>query len=195
MLYKGNQMPPVLTNNSVHSNSAPLNIAPLQPIPPMMPTHFPTATQDVDLRSVVDPRLNRNMDLDMRAMPPNAVPTTNLLDPTYLRQQQVPQRSLPASATFPSDPRQRADPRVKTASSTPVQHVQPQPPTLPVPNPQTSLPNRIPTGIPNDASDQEKAALIMQVLQLSDDQIAMLSPEQRNSILVLKDQIAKSTQR
>ncbi|CAG9857328.1 unnamed protein product [Phyllotreta striolata] len=42
------------------------------------------------------------------------------------------------------------------------------------------------------ATDQEKAALIMQVLQLSDEQIAMLPPEQRNSILVLKEQIAKS---
>ncbi|KAI4477347.1 PREDICTED: cleavage stimulation factor subunit 2 [Polistes canadensis] len=49
--------------------------------------------------------------------------------------------------------------------------------------------------IPNGASDQEKAALIMQVLQLSDEQIAMLPPEQRQSILVLKEQIAKSTQR
>lgn len=47
----------------------------------------------------------------------------------------------------------------------------------------------------NAVSDQEKAALIMQVLQLSDEQIAMLPPEQRQSILVLKEQIAKSTQR
>lgn len=49
-------------------------------------------------------------------------------------------------------------------------------------------------GVPPGASDQEKAALIMQVLQLSDEQIAMLPPEQRNSILVLKEQIAKSAQ-
>ncbi|XP_057331632.1 cleavage stimulation factor subunit 2 isoform X2 [Microplitis mediator] len=49
--------------------------------------------------------------------------------------------------------------------------------------------------IPSGASDQEKAALIMQVLQLSDEQIAMLPPEQKQSILVLKEQIAKSTQR
>lgn len=40
--------------------------------------------------------------------------------------------------------------------------------------------------------DQEKAALIMQVLQLSDEQIAMLPPEQRQSILILKEQIARS---
>ncbi|XP_076683378.1 cleavage stimulation factor subunit 2 CstF64 isoform X2 [Andrena cerasifolii] len=49
--------------------------------------------------------------------------------------------------------------------------------------------------IPSGASDQEKAALIMQVLQLSDEQIAMLPPEQRQSILVLKEQIAKNTRR
>ncbi|XP_026684059.1 uncharacterized protein LOC103515628 [Diaphorina citri] len=41
-------------------------------------------------------------------------------------------------------------------------------------------------------SDKEKAALIMQVLQLTDEQISMLPPEQRQSILVLKEQIAKA---
>ena len=41
-------------------------------------------------------------------------------------------------------------------------------------------------------NDQEKAALIMQVLQLSDQQISMLPPDQRQSILILKEQIARS---
>ncbi|KAK7494753.1 hypothetical protein BaRGS_00013880 [Batillaria attramentaria] len=40
--------------------------------------------------------------------------------------------------------------------------------------------------------DQEKAALIMQVLQLTDQQIAMLPPDQRQSILILKEQISKN---
>lgn len=40
-----------------------------------------------------------------------------------------------------------------------------------------------------------QAALIMQVLQLTDEQIAKLPAEQRQSILVLKEQIAKSAQR
>ncbi|CAI8033910.1 Cleavage stimulation factor subunit 2 [Geodia barretti] len=40
--------------------------------------------------------------------------------------------------------------------------------------------------------DQEKAALIMQVLSLSDEQIQMLPPDQRNSILKLKEQISQS---
>lgn len=97
-----------------------------------------------------------------------------------MRQSTTQARPMPVSAPFQIDPRQRTDPRVK-----------PQPPQVPA---QAQLPNRIPTGIPNDASDQEKAALIMQVLQLSDEQIAMLPPEQRSSILVLKEQIAKSTQ-
>ncbi|XP_076445699.1 cleavage stimulation factor subunit 2-like [Babylonia areolata] len=42
------------------------------------------------------------------------------------------------------------------------------------------------------AQDQEKAALIMQVLQLTDQQIAMLPPEQRQSILILKEQLSKN---
>ena len=37
-----------------------------------------------------------------------------------------------------------------------------------------------------------QAALIMQVLQLTDQQIAMLPPEQRQSILILKEQLSKN---
>ena len=37
-----------------------------------------------------------------------------------------------------------------------------------------------------------KAALIMQVLQLTDQQINQLPPEQRQSILVLKEQLSKN---
>ncbi|PAA52959.1 hypothetical protein BOX15_Mlig006421g1, partial [Macrostomum lignano] len=40
--------------------------------------------------------------------------------------------------------------------------------------------------------DQEKAALIMQVLQLSDEQIHMLPEDQRRSIMILKEQLAKA---
>ncbi|KTG08077.1 hypothetical protein cypCar_00032272 [Cyprinus carpio] len=49
-------------------------------------------------------------------------------------------------------------------------------------------------GPTSDASsqDHEKAALIMQVLQLTPEQIAMLPPEQRQSILILKEQIQKT---
>lgn len=113
-------------------------------------------------------------DFDMRLLQQNSN-----MDNNYSRNQ-------PPQRPFPADPRQRPlDPRQK-------------PPPI---NPQVAPPNlqrNVAPGagiIPNDASDQEKAALIMQVLQLSDDQIAMLPPEQRTSILVLKEQIAKSTGR
>ncbi|XP_048766239.1 cleavage stimulation factor subunit 2 tau variant-like [Ostrea edulis] len=71
----------------------------------------------------------------------------------------------------------------------------------PIPRLPTGLlgPGGLTGGLPNlsggaqiSPQDQEKAALIMQVLQLTDQQIAMLPPEQRQSILILKEQISKS---
>ncbi|XP_060783511.1 cleavage stimulation factor subunit 2 isoform X2 [Neoarius graeffei] len=58
-------------------------------------------------------------------------------------------------------------------------------------------PNAPPSARPGPApevssQDHEKAALIMQVLQLTPEQIAMLPPEQRQSILILKEQIQKT---
>jgi len=173
-LFKPNQMPPVLTTQSttqnvqsmmgsMNSTLANMGQAPLNPIP---------FGQDTDLRNV-DPRIARQqqqmsqqMDLDMRTMP------TVSYDP----------RSAPSSTAqrFPADPRQRSgasdprDPRKQQTSQS------------------SNLAAQLHRGIPNDASDQEKAALIMQVLKLTDEQIAILPPEQRASILVLKEQIAKS---
>lgn len=138
----------------------------------------------------LDPRLNRSMDLDMRSMPGNSVGNSNpMMEPPFIRQPPNQTRPTPVAAPFQSDPRQRTDPRMK-----PQQTNQP-PPQQPPSSVPSRAPTNVPTGIPNDASDNEKAQLIMQVLQLSDEQIAMLSPEQRASILVLKEQIAKSTPR
>lgn len=90
-----------------------------QPVPPVMGGHFPSISQDVDLRNSdirnnVDPRLSRNMDLDMRSMPVNP---SGSMDSAYMRppaQSQPPsQRPIAISAPFQSDPRQRGDPRVK----------------------------------------------------------------------------------
>lgn len=175
MLFKPNQLAPVLTNQPLHMVPSSSNNA----------NHFAPVSQDIDLRGIVDPRINRNMDLDMRSLASTSnLPSSTIMESSFLRQSAAQARPMPVSAPFQTDPRQRADPRVK-----------PQQP--PAPAMQTTLPNRIPTGIPNDGSDMisEKAALIMQVLQLSDEQIAMLPPEQRSSILVLKEQIAKSNQR
>lgn len=55
----------------------------------------------------------------------------------------------------------------------------------------SSLPAAM-AGLGPGATDAERQALIMQVLQLSDEQISEFPPEQRQSILVLKEQIAKS---
>lgn len=183
-LFKPNVMPPVLTTQSTTQSvqsmnttlasmgQAPLNI---QPVP---------FGQDVDLRSA-DPRLNRQqptipsssmaMDMDMRMMP-NQMSIPMAFDQ---RAGPPPQQQQPQAPRFPSDPRQRGgDPR------DPRQKAQQQ---------SSSLAAQIHRGIQNDATDQEKAALIMQVLKLTDEQIAILPPEQRASILTLKEQIAKNT--
>lgn len=130
----------------------------------------------------------------MRSMPVNAVSmpgNSNMMDTSFIRQPPSQPRPVPNAPPFQSDPRQRADPRMKAQQSQQQPPQQQQPP----PSAPNRAPTNVPTGIPNDASDNEKAQLIMQVLQLSDEQIAMLSPEQRASILVLKEQIAKSTPR
>ncbi|XP_039967824.1 cleavage stimulation factor subunit 2 [Bactrocera neohumeralis] len=226
MLFKANQMPPVLGGNplsgSVQSQSISSNIMqqsqpqPTQPPPlvggPPMPVPGPNFNVmqggDIDLRAMsgpalggpgnmdprqMDPRMARNIDQDMRAMP-NPVPPPHM-DPRA--QRQMPPQQVNPQPSFPTDPRQRQiDPRLRGNAG--------GPPGIPGPTmsqqqqtAQQQLQNRLASncGIPNDATDQEKAALIMQVLQLSDEQISQLPPEQRASILVLKEQIAKSTQR
>lgn len=219
MLFKSNQMPPVLGINSISSQQSQIPLmtqqTPLiqqqqQPNPQQQSSaalmaNFVMQNQDVDLRAVdprsmqdnrgMDPRMGRNMDQDMRTLPnpvppPQIGPNNNQIDP---RAQRMPQ-PVAAPVPFPTDPRQRSgDPRLRPGN--PVASTGPQPVLAPQ-TAQQNLQSRLTSnGIPSDASDQEKAALIMQVLQLSDEQIAMLPPEQRASILVLKEQIAKSTQR
>ncbi|XP_044262378.1 cleavage stimulation factor subunit 2 tau variant isoform X2 [Tribolium madens] len=218
MLHPQNPVPSTLTPKE-KTNPGPVSInsnytgnpTPVQPPrPEFQPVPAPAlhnnsnpvfTGQDVDLRSLdprgADPRLSRLGDQDMRTLPgqlPNPLP------PPLVENFNRDPRGGPGS--FPSDPRQqqRVDPRQKNMppqqNSLPPQPVRaPQgPPSVPqVPRPAASVASSI--GGTAGASDQEKAALIMQVLQLSDEQIAMLPPEQRNSILVLKEQIAKSAHR
>lgn len=151
-----------------------VHIAPQQPQPVPPVGSFAPVGGDVDLR---DPRLTRQMtaampmDQDLR-LPPSAV-ISNAAAP-----RPTIQAFDPRSQGIPQDPRQ-VDPR--------------QRPIDPRARPQVSAPALSQIG--NSATEQEKAQLIMQVLQLTDEQIAMLPTEQRNSILALKDQIAKSSQR
>ncbi|CAG9764555.1 unnamed protein product [Ceutorhynchus assimilis] len=166
-----------------------------------------TSMNDVDFRAMdprvptVDPRLNRMADQDLR-MPP-AVQISNPLPPVESFSSAA---STEPNASFPRDPREvrngpgafsndprqlgRVDPRQKAAAAPVPVSQPPRPSQAAAAASMASVNGAMPPG----ASDQEKAALIMQVLQLSDEQIAMLPPEQRNSILVLKEQIAKSAQ-
>lgn len=98
MLYKANQMPPVLTNNTpmigqpigaqASANSG------MNPMMTGMPNHFPSANQDVDLRSVVDPRLSRSMDMDMRSMPSNPVQNPGMMESAFMRQGKLPSQKV-----------------------------------------------------------------------------------------------------
>lgn len=178
-------------------------------IPPLLQNSQPPVFtgQDVDLRSLDlrgpgDPRLGGvriSGDQDMRPLPvqlPNPIPPP--VSENFARD---PRIGAGIGSGF-TDPRQTRlqDPRHKNIPipQNPIaaQVVRPPIPVPPViPNVSRINPGMSPNIGNAGASDQEKAALIMQVLQLSDEQIAMLPPEQRNSIIVLKEQIALSTQR
>uniref|UniRef100_A0A182QMX5 RRM domain-containing protein n=1 Tax=Anopheles farauti TaxID=69004 RepID=A0A182QMX5_9DIPT len=183
---------------------------PIQPQPPMqgnatpfLPPYGSNSNGD-NFRANVDPRLGRQ------------APSGNDFDPRNRfasgGNQQAVQRPAPQNVPpFPTDPRQRpVDPRVgkdprlmnaagagghfgANANPTPAGGAgRPMVPSAASLSAASSGLNLDP--LPSDATDQEKAALIMQVLQLSDEQINLLPPEQRNSILVLKEQIVRSTQ-
>lgn len=70
-----------------------------------------------------------------------------------------------------------------------------QAPNRQPPNAQPTRPNQPAASAaaanPISNVDEEKAQLIMQVLQLKDEQIAMLPQEQRQSILILREQLAQ----
>ncbi|KAJ2947425.1 hypothetical protein O0L34_g17203 [Tuta absoluta] len=196
MLHPSNPVPPVLQpgdkpplppNPYMPSNQGqqPLLANPVPP--PNRMEYVPRPVGDIDLRSARAPPAQPPappagppplLDQDMRSLPPmHPVPP-------------------PESSGFPRDPRLAGmqgfnqDPRVRPSDPRTQNKMPPQmPPGMP-----SAAQARNIQGIPSGASDQEKTALIMQVLQLSDEQIALLPPEQRASILMLKEQIAKSTQ-
>ncbi|XP_063855860.1 LOW QUALITY PROTEIN: cleavage stimulation factor subunit 2-like [Scylla paramamosain] len=90
-----------------------------------------------------------------------------------------------ARGSYPQD----KDFRSGTSAPLPPMGGPTQAPPRGVPAP-SSTSSSLPTSLAGQ--DQEKASLIMQVLQLSDEQIKMLPPEQRASILQLKEQIQRS---
>lgn len=87
------------------------------------------------------------------------------------------------------DPRNR-DPRERSNGLPNLRNPPPSIPSGPPPGvvgPPRGPPPQLPPHLAG--ADPEKAQLIMQVLQLTDEQIAMLPPQQRESIMVLKEQI------
>ncbi|CAG0886175.1 unnamed protein product [Cyprideis torosa] len=151
---------------------------PVAPVPP--PTagsSIPGLSGDVDMRGTVappppsrplDPRLRENSRPSMPADPRLAA-----------RQPQVASRELPQAKL--QDPRLARstegpprDPRLQSSGA-------PMDPRL-----------RNAAGSNSGTSDDEKAKLISQVMNLTDHQISLLPVEQRQSILLLRDQISKS---
>lgn len=221
MLHKANPSVPPLQAPAVEAMRAPVPQPPPPVVPPIAavppqprpvdpewappprpvphPPSFipPQGGGDLDMRTL-DPRVPARISQDQDLRVPPMVPAPVV--PPQPPPQAFPQEHVISSTV--RDPRQFRDPRTAGAGAVvpprpvtqtaPVPVPAPRPVVAPVPPPTGG---GVPSAIPPAASDQEKAALIMQVLQLSDEQIAMLPPEQRQSILVLKEQIAKSTQR
>ncbi|KAK9505654.1 hypothetical protein O3M35_009655 [Rhynocoris fuscipes] len=197
--------PPVPTQTAappIVVTTAPAVVAPPNVVRPQqaLAPHFPG--QDLDLRSL-DPRSASRAPPAAASIP---VQDQDLRIPPMVPPPVQPP-TIPQMTPFPQDhavrdPRYQRDPR-SASSATSLARTGMSPSLAPTQPPRPVAPPTAPTAatagnlnsLPSGASDQEKAALIMQVLQLSDEQIAMLPPEQRKSILVLKEQIAKSTQR
>jgi len=99
----------------------------------------------------------------------------------------TPDRPAPFMEDPRRDPRNR-DPRERTNG---FPNMRNPPPVVPGPNLGSNVPRGPPPQLPPHlaGADPEKAQLIMQVLQLTDEQIAMLPLQQRESIMVLKEQI------
>ncbi|VVC32618.1 Hypothetical protein CINCED_3A024567 [Cinara cedri] len=205
MLQTSNQATPITVSNTPATTTTPtvVNTIPINDNnvwtqnKPTVPQSVQPHVEDMDLRQQI-PRV-RVMDQDLRQQPlpipipiPQPLPTVVVPVESPLPQPAVPlSRDPRASATMDSDIRTFTirDPRANSNNTAQV--------TTQVP--QAVQPTRPPAGQqqpkPGSSTDNEKAALIMQVLQLTEEQIAKLPAEQRQSILVLKEQIAKSAQR
>lgn len=114
----------------------------------------------------VRPPINAPM---LPQQPPQQLVRPEMIDPRFQPYQMQPKAQLPIQ------PKQSAPPQV--AGPPPQQQQQQQ-----AAQSQSQI----------SQAEKEKAALIIQVLQLRDDQIAMLPLDQQQSILTLKEQIAQS---
>lgn len=203
MLQSSNQVPATPIPNTSATTIAAVNPMPHMPpnndnvwaqpkssIPPMIQPHI----EDMDLRQM---NRGRVMDQDLR-QPPIQMPVTQPLPSVPVVESSIPpplpvSRDPRTSVSMDSDirtftirdPRTNSSNAAATAAQIPPQAAQ-----------QAARPQVVQQPPkPGSSTDTEKAALIMQVLQLTEEQISKLPAEQRQSILVLKEQIAKSAQR
>lgn len=129
--------------------------------------------------------------------PPSSFPSETRPPPTFAAEVRPPPPFIPDPRPLPfnddarRDPRSR-DPRADRASNGLPSMRNPPPAIGSGPGTgagvgSAGIPPQLPAHLAG--ADPEKAQLIMQVLQLTDEQIAMLPPQQRESIMVLKEQI------
>lgn len=201
-----NQIPPSIPSLANAPPQLPPSIVPPQ-LPATMGTGWPSSAPDQFGRAM-PPSLA--MAAAVTGMPPaaampNLAPssvistpsTQTAFDPRVYRMQNLPANNMdprvraqpqlnqppPQTAVNPLDPRQfsaqqnNANRAAATNPNSTNRNTGPQPfnpmPTQPTPS----------------SDDQEKTRLIMQVLQLTDSQIASLQPEHRDSVLMLRQQI------
>ncbi|GFR86509.1 cleavage stimulation factor subunit 2-like [Elysia marginata] len=175
MLYRDATQPQITLDTTASGNRIPLSQPP-QGMGPRGPGGMPGPRMNMGVNVGMTPPMPAPPRPDMMLMRPGA-PSGDMGEMHFPQPGNMP--SMAPGQRLPGGPGLNPRP------------VQP-------PNPVTSSPN-IPG--PSGASpatngaqnisiqDQEKAALIMQVLQLTDEEIADLPPEQRQSILILKEQI------
>ncbi|KAI2796978.1 hypothetical protein RDWZM_004301 [Blomia tropicalis] len=186
------QVPPVHPFDPMHDmfNRPPINPNAGPQVPPPQQQQQPY----FDQRPIIDPRIKSEPMFDPRGNPP---PTTTSLDPR-IRNQPIDPRQMsqqqtngmrgPAPAPVPA-PMPAANPGQPFGNrfAPPNVIAPPQQPSSQQPTTGSQV-----SSTPTSAqAEQEKAALIMQVLALSDQQIALLPSEQRQSILQLKEQLAR----
>jgi len=183
-------MPPSATNNFAAGG------------PPFPPSSSSMGGMNQGPPSMDFPRPGLNGPVAMRGMEPigprPSIERGELQRPPYPPMDiEVKRETEVGAAGMRRDPRNR-DPRDRGGSSgpgsrggppmqqpgggPPIHAMRPGPPP-PAIRPPPQLPPHL------AGADPEKAQLIMQVLQLTDEQIAVLPPEQRQSIMVLKEQI------
>jgi len=153
---------------------------------PMDPREMRATMDNREMRGIMDTIEMRD---PRRADPRDQRPPFGAFDPRD-SPGQFDNFGRPPGQQESRDPRAPPIPRFPIMGS----HMGGPPQPVPAPGSMAGLGPR-PVGAPGPGvsqQDQERAALIMQVLQLSDQQIAMLPLEQRTSILVLKEQISRS---